>query len=211
MGRVALSLLVVTGALACRDPGDAPTIPGTTVGSDGGLRDAGGSDGFVVRPLGTRPPGSGGIPGAIDLASASCPDPVVGVWVAKTFATGPQRWHEHRLSITRDPDGDLSVDQTTRIWDGGPGDALPSLCPAGGPSWGVYRITDRGRFVDGILHVWGVDVRSSTHTCQGEIIGYNLDSFTGRVHRDAYTARNNDGEEAVNRPYAFRRIACDAD
>ena len=89
--------------------------------------------------------------------------------------------------------------------------SLPSLCPQGGPSWGIYQIHDKGRFVDGILHVWGVAIRTSDHSCGGEILDYNLDSFTGRVHRDTYTSRNNDGSEAVNRPYHFRRIACDPD
>ncbi len=212
MGRAEL-LLILLGTIAagCRDSGDEPAIPEPPrrARDDAGV--ATDAAPVVTRPLGTRPPGSGGTPAALDPRSTSCPDPAVGVWIGKTYAEAATRWHEHRLSISRDADGELHAAQTTRIWDGSPDAGLPPMCPSGGPSWGVYQITDKARFVDGILHVWGVSVDRSSHSCGGDVIGYNLDSFTGRVSRDVYTARNNDGEEAVNRPYHFRRISCTPD
>ena len=215
MGRAEL-LLIVLGVVVtgCRDPGNELANPGPpprVVTSDAGATDARRVEGLAVRPLGIRPPGSGGTPVALDPRTTSCVDPAVGVWVAKTYAAAAYRWHDHRLSISRDDDDELQAAQTTRIWNGGPDDGLPPVCPAGGLSWGVYRITDHARFGDGILHVWGVAVDARAHSCDGAILDYNLDSFTGRVDRDVYTARNNDGSEAVNRPYHFRRIACAPD
>lgn len=219
MGRAEL-LLIVLGVIVagCRDPGNELAIPGPpprTASIDAGPAGARRLDGGTVRPLAVPPlavpPGGGGTPVALDPRTTSCVDPAVGVWVAKTYADTAHRWHEHRLSISRDDDDELQAAQTTRIWNGGPDDGLPPVCPEGGPSWGVYRITDHARFGDGILHVWGVSVDARTHSCDGDILDYNLDSFTGRVNRDVYTARNNDGSEAVNRPYHFRRIACAPD
>lgn len=207
MGRaLLLSMIVLAG---CRG-GDEPAIPDPAPAKkplaivvDAGTLDAAGGPG--------TPPGSGGTPVAMAGTTASCPDPLVGVWVAKTFADQQTRWNQHRLSIARDGDGELVVSQTTHIWSGGADATLPPVCPSGGPSWGVFRMTDKARFVDGILHIWGTAVVSSEHTCGGDGVGYNLDSFTGRVSRDSYTARNNDGADAVNRPYLFRRVTCTPD
>jgi|GEM_PF-2828386 len=206
--------LIVVGALAaCRDASEVPSVPGPTpqrkVALDGG--GAGGGDAADQRAVSGAPPGSAGTPVDLPTTQAGCGDPAVGVWIAKTFADLPQRWHEHRLSIHRGADGELGADQTTRLWNGDATAALPPLCPRGGPSWGITRITDKARFIDGILKVWGIEVTSRTHTCDGPIIDYNLDTFTGRVHHDSYEAYNNDGADAVNRPYRFRRISCTPD
>ena len=220
MGRAALlSIVVATLAPACRGDEPAaqpPPAPPAAVAPDAALSvDAlGGSptdalDGMSAGGPGGRP--GGGTAAAMDPRRTSCPHPAIGVWVAKTYADGESRWHEHRLSIAAGTDDELVVQQTTRIWNGAAADSLPALCPRGGPAWGIYEIRDKGRFVDGILHVWGVDVARSYHTCDGEILSYNLDSFTGRVHRDVYKARNNDGSMAVNRPYHFRRVSCTPD
>jgi hypothetical protein len=201
--------LVLTAS--CRgDGGDrAPRLdPPQPVAGSGS--DAGGGappiDGGDRAALG-GPPGSGGLIDPSAATGAPCPDRVAGVWIAKTFADRAGRWHEHRLAITRDSDG-LHAQQTTRMWNGGPGDAFPPTCATGGPSWGIATMTDNVEFLDGILHVWGVSLDANIHTCGGSVDSYNLDSFTGRVHRNNYETFNNDGRDAVNRPYRFHRIAC---
>lgn len=185
---------------APRDGGTAPRVDAASLEA---LPVDGGTAGF-----GSGPPGSGGIVSPMAVASPSCPDPVVGVWIAKTYAEASSRWHEHRLSITRGPDGELSAIQTTRLWDGGPDDAIPPVCPTGGLNQGITTLQDDVRFVDGILTVTGVAILDRVHTCGQEPTDYSLDRFTGRVRRDSYPAVNNDGSQAVNRPYHFRRIAC---
>lgn len=220
MGRAALlSIAIASLAAACRSDESAVQPPPAPppVPPDAAARTADAPAEAPPDALGGSISGDPGRPGggtaaALDPRRTSCPHPAIGVWVAKTYADGESRWHEHRLSIAAGPDDDeLVVQQTTRIWNGTAADSLPALCPRGGPAWGIYEIHDKGRFVDGILHVWGVEVARSYHTCEGVVLSYNLDSFTGRVHRDVYKARNNDGSMAVNRPYHFRRIACTPD
>jgi hypothetical protein len=56
--------------------------------------------------------------------------------------------------------------------------------------------------------VWGTAITGRHATCGTTIPDYNLDSFTGRLKRNTFNAANNDGHDAVNRPYRFRRVTC---
>lgn len=205
-------VVIIAGAMACgrggANDGGRPR-PGAPAKRDGGATppppaiDGGGA---AAAP-GGGPPGSGGVVAASDPTTMTCPDPIAGMWIAKTFADRVGRWHEHRLTITRQGD-DYVATQTTRMWNGGADATFPPPCPAGGPDWEVVEMADEVEWREGVLRVWGTSVTSQQNPCTGGATSYNLDSFTGRLRRNTFDAVNNDGRDAVDRPYRFRRIAC---
>lgn len=161
-------------------------------------------------------PGTGAGPGTAtgtdvmapsDPSRITCPDPLTGVWIAKTHASTTGRWHEHRLSITRQGD-DYAATQTTHMWSGGADDPFPPACPSGGQRWTTVDMTDQVELLEGIVHVWGTAITANVTRCGDAPIPYNLDSFSGALRRNTFDALNNDDHDAQNRPYRFRRIAC---
>ena len=151
--------------------------------------------------------GGGGIPAAPPASAVTCRDPLAGVWIAKTFATTTSRWHEHRLTITRDAAG-YNASQTTHMWDGTADAPFPPGCPSGGWKWTTVDMVDEVELLEGVVHVWGTAVTGNRPACGAPDIGYNLDSFTGRLKGNTFGALNNDDNDARDRPYTFRRVAC---
>lgn len=203
-------LLLVACALGCRGGGGDLGAGAPTARRDAGPAAApviidGGAVAEAPGPGG--PPGSGGIVSPSDPTTMACADPIAGLWIAKTFADRSNRWHEHRLSITRQG-AEYTATQTTRMWSGDAATAFPPPCPEGGPRWEVVEMADDVEWLEGVLHVWGTSIASNIATCGGTTSTYNLDSFTGRLRRNTFEAVNNDGRDAVDRPYRFRRIAC---
>ncbi|MBL8627559.1 MAG: hypothetical protein JNK64_40115 [Myxococcales bacterium] len=156
---------------------------------------------------GPGPAGGADVMAASDPSLITCPDPLAGVWIAKTHAATTGRWHEHRLSITRQGH-DYRATQTTHMWFGGTDDPFPPSCPSGGQRWTAVDMTDEVELLEGIVHVWGTAITSNVTRCGDEPVPYNLDSFTGALRRNTFDALNNDEHDAQNRPYRFRRIAC---
>lgn len=167
------------------DPGAAPTVSG-----------------------GGGPPGSAGIVSPTDPSSIACDDPISGVWIAKTFADRSLRWHEHRLTITEIAPDEYRAHQTTRMWNGGADERFPLKCDDGTAGGDVVDMSADLEWREDLLHVWGTRIERAVGSCGVGPPSYNLDSFTGKLRRNTFAAVNNDGRDAVNRPYQFRRVAC---
>ena len=195
------------GGLRRRPPAAAPTPPDAAppIDPDAGaeaadLAGGGGGGGGV--------PGSGGTISPSDPSTVMCDDPVAGVWIAKTFADRSARWHEHRLAITEVAPDEYRAHQTTRMWNGSADDRFPLKCPDGTSGGDVVEMSADLEWREDRLRVWGTSVERALGGCGLGAPTYNLDSFTGRLRRNTFEAVNNDGRDAVNRPYRFRRIAC---
>lgn len=170
--------------------------------------DAGGTGPGLVGLGGGGPPGSGGVISPSDPSTVSCDDPLSGVWIAKTFADRAARWHEHQLTITEVAPDEYRAQQTTRMWNGDADARFPAKCGDGTTWWDVVDMTADLEWREDRLHIWGTTIDRATGACGASGPTYNLDSFTGRLRRNTFEAVNNDGRDAVNRPYRFRRIAC---
>ncbi len=187
------------------DPGAAvpPTLPRAA-------RDAGPAA-LPPEDPGTVPtvgPGGRDTMAASDPTRLTCADPLAGVWIAKTHASSTGRWHEHRLTITRQGQG-YAATQTTHMWTGASDDPYPPSCPSGGPRWTAVDMTDDVELREGVVHVWGTGIIANVTRCDDPPIPYNLDSFTGALRKNTFDALNNDAHDARDRPYRFRRVACE--
>lgn len=190
------------------DPGAAvpPTLP--RIAPDAGAaalpQPAPPEDPGTVPTVG---PGGRDTMAASDPTTLTCPDPLAGMWIAKTHASTTGRWHEHRLTITRRGRG-YAATQTTHMWNGPPDDPFPPTCPTGGPRWTAVDMVDEVALREGVVHVWGTAITANVTRCDDPPVPYNLDSFTGALRKNTLDALNNDDHDAQNRPYRFRRIAC---
>jgi hypothetical protein len=142
---------------------------------------------------------------------AACDDPIAGVWRARTHRGEAYDWHEFTLSIERVP-GTAVVTGTidVRAWSGAADDPLPAVCDDGTPAIDTARMTAHGSWDGKQLDFTGKTlVRSEAACFGGELDGYAIDHFTGALAADgAIRTVNNDGINALNRPYVFRRIGC---
>lgn len=133
-----------------------------------------------------------------------CADPVAGTWVAEEYRSEHGDWVEHTLHISTDADTYV-VDHTSRLRQGDHrGPAAFHCAPSAFEFDTVGRATLRGDH----LHVWGDGLVETRARCDGQSLGYALDSFTGTLSGDTFTSVNNDGATAVNVPYRFRRLSC---
>ena len=125
--------------------------------------------------------------------------------VADEYRPDRGDWTEHVLHIATE-DGLYLVDHTASVRAGDHrGHAAFHCSPAATEFDTVGRAT-----LDGDqLHVWGTALLETRPRCDGRALDYALDSFTGTVTGDTFASVNNDGASAVNRPYHFRRVACD--
>lgn len=182
LGRAgSLALLASTALLACDQPNDWP--------------------------LPTRPPASTAAAAATATPAAQpgCPDPVVGLWVARRY--DGVKWYEHRLRFDR-PGGRLTCAQESRSWYGDATTVAPPPCPRGGVSYHLVYLTCAPVERPPALDVRSLTILSESHTCDVEFPGYNLDHFTGALHANTWTSSNNDGGDDVDKPYTFRRLSC---
>ena len=53
------------------------------------------------------------------------------------------------------------------------------------------------------------EILANIHTCNDEVVGYNLDSFAGNPVGNTWSTVNNDGGDDVDMPYRFRRLSCE--
>lgn len=137
--------------------------------------------------------------------AVQCESPVEGRWIAHEHRPEHHDWIEHEIHIV-DENGHLFVDHTARVRDGNERGPTKLDCI---PDAVEFHTSGRATLEGEQLHVWG-DRLICTHTrCDGTSMSYDLDSFTGRVSGNEFDAVNNDGATAVNRPYRFRRIACE--
>ncbi|MBK9036549.1 MAG: hypothetical protein IPL61_35755 [Myxococcales bacterium] len=158
-------------------------------------------------PLPTRQPSSTSAVAAeaIPAAQPGCPDPVVGLWVARRF--DGVKWNEHRLRLDRQG-GQLTCAQESRSWYGDATSVAPPPCPRGGVSYHLVYLSCAPVEQAATLDVRSVTILSESHTCADEFPGYNLDHFTGELHDNTWTSSNNDGGDDLDKPYTFRRLSC---
>lgn len=144
-------------------------------------------------------------PPSTTAPTAGCTTPVVGLWVAHEFRPERGDWVEHELHIV-DDDGKYLVGHVSRVRDGNADGPTTFHCL---PDAHEYE-TRGGATLDGDqLHVFGASLVESRARCDGKLHEYSLDSWTGRLDGDHFDSVNNDGSTAQNRPYRFRRIACE--
>lgn len=133
-------------------------------------------------------------------------DRVAGVWRARNRRYG-WTWIS-TLTIERVPgDANAIRGRMSMTWWTG-GGRPPPPCSQGQEA---YHVTQPavGR-VDGLR----VDLRATSYVVDRILCGgpqsYNADHFTGSIDANAsiFRAVNNDGEQAVNNPYLFRRVRC---
>ena len=137
----------------------------------------------------------------------ACPDRLAGRWHARRYADG--EWLEHRVRLTRQPDG-VTCEQEFRSWPGGPGEVAPPPCPDGGRTFFQARLrceaTERP---SGDLYVRSVELLDRQAYCGGEVPRYNFDHFEGALDGNQWDAVNDDGVDDVGQPYRFRRVSCE--
>lgn len=140
----------------------------------------------------------------VEAPLLGCADPVAGTWIADEYRADRGDWTEHVLHIASE-DGMYVVDHTSRVREGDRrGHAAFPCAPADMEFDTVGRATLEGDQ----LHVWGTALLMTRARCDGKLLDYSLDSFTGTVSGDTFTSVNNDGATAVDRPYRFRRTDC---
>lgn len=143
------------------------------------------------------------------VAETGCPDPIVGVWTARRFDGAT--WYEHRLTFMR-VGGALTCAQESRSWLGTIDNALPPPCSrAGHPATSYHHVTLRCDVIEAPpqLMVRSREILQNIHTCNDEVVGYNLDSFAGNPVGNTWSTVNNDGGDDVDMPYRFRRLSCE--
>lgn len=142
------------------------------------------------------------------VAESACPDPIAGLWTARRF--DGTTWNEHRLTFTRDR-GELTCAQESRSWRGTIDDVVPPACARSGRGPTSYHhVILRCDVIEAppTLRVRSLEILSNTHTCDDEVVGYNLDSFVGDPSDNTWATTNNDGGDDVDTPYRFRRLSC---
>lgn len=140
-----------------------------------------------------------------------CDDPAAGVWRAQRFDAGRRQWVRFTLRIRRDASGGLTGTIDNRSWSGSPRNASPGPCTAFGFDQ-TWRMRARGRYEDGQMTFEASSVRLYRVNCPDSTRTHTYfpDRFRGTVRpmQDRFDAVNNDGHLEFDRPYTFRRIAC---
>ena len=140
------------------------------------------------------------------IAKDPCDDPLVGTWIAQTYRLEAHDWHRYTLRVTSDHAAMLGLD----AWVAGANDATVPQCSDGSRDLESHVIA-AALTVDGSRV--RIDARSvetsSASPCNG-YRGYSLDHFVGHLDREGMlrTLNNDDGGNAHDRPYWFRRVSC---
>ncbi len=142
---------------------------------------------------------------APQVAGGACMDPVAGVWRAHEFRADHGDWTEHQIHIVKQDDGYV-MEHVARVRDGDRSGPRERSCV---PDAVEFNTVGRARLEGNQLHVWGEELVKTRARCDGAMLSYDLDSFTGVLAGDSFDSVNNDGATARNRPYHFRRIACE--
>jgi hypothetical protein len=190
--------ITADGGVAVRARHEADAIPERTGVIERGLAQVTDGEPVVTQKAPKKSP------------SVSCDDPIAGVWRGRTHRGDAWDWHEFSLSIDRVA-GTAVVTGTidVRTWSGAPDDPLPSVCADGTPAVNTARMTAHGMWDGKTLDFQGKTLDATAAACDGgELTGYAIDHFTGKLRGEAIHTVNNDGAAALNRPYVFRRVAC---
>lgn len=143
---------------------------------------------------------------------AACGDMITGVWKSHGYDTVYGQWTMRTLDIHFVEGSTTLIEGTigNHGWYGPPEQSQPGRCE------GLLRyevsMDAAGSVVDGRVEFAGRgDWRLDALHC-GDLIGYNLDAFTGTIDAELneFQSVNNDGGTSVNEPTVFRRVACHA-
>lgn len=135
-----------------------------------------------------------------------CDDPLVGTWVARTFRVEHGDWHRYTLRITPDH----AVTMRLEDWVASAGDTTIPQCSDGSRDLESHHIAATLTVDDARVRIDARGVESSNASACTNYRGYSLDHFAGSLDHDGSLAMLNtdDGGNAHDRPYTFRRISC---
>jgi hypothetical protein len=118
----------------------------------------------------------------------ACEHATVGTWVGMAYRPQQNDWHKHTIVIS--PTGTAA--HHVEVWrqTAEPTDESPDFSTDLKSK--VTMRKGKLRIADGEAQLWS----------------YNPDRFDGVVEGNTFDAVGNDGHDALNRPYTFRRISC---